>query len=120
MQNNPTTDKVKLGLAALIALAAMVGFYYLAASPLVVRIGVLLAGAALAAGVGWTSEPGKRFFAYCKDAVEETNKVVWPSRKETVQTTGVVVAFVVVMALFLWIVDASLVWLVKVLVGRDA
>ena len=52
--------------------------------------------------------------------IEETKKVVWPSRKETIQTTGVVVAFVIVMALFLWVVDASLVWLVRVIVGREA
>jgi preprotein translocase subunit SecE len=119
LQTNPTADKIKLGLAALIALAAMAGFYYLSTSPLVARIGVLLGGAAVAAGVGWTSEPGKRFFAYCQDAIAETKKVVWPSRKETVQSTGVVVAFVVIMALFLWVVDASLVWLVRILVGRE-
>jgi preprotein translocase subunit SecE len=119
LQTNPTADKIKLGLVALIVLAAMAGFYYLSASPLVARIGVLLGGAAVAAAVAWTSEPGKRFFAYCQDAVAETKKVVWPSRKETVQSTGVVVAFVVIMALFLWVVDASLVWLVKVLVGRE-
>jgi preprotein translocase subunit SecE len=113
-------DKIKLAFAALIALGAMVGFYSLASSPLVVRIGVLLACAVIAALVAWTSEPGKRFFAYCQDAIEETKKVVWPSRKETIQTTGVVVAFVIVMALFLWVVDASLVWLVRVIVGREA
>jgi preprotein translocase subunit SecE len=119
LQTNSTADKIKLGLAALIALAAMAGFYYLSTSPLVARISVLLGGAAVAAAAAWTSEPGKRFFAYCQDAVAETKKVVWPARKETVQSTGVVLAFVVVMALFLWVVDASLVWLVRVLVGRD-
>jgi len=119
LQSNSTADKIKLVLAALIVLAGMVGFYYLSMSPLVVRIGVLLGTAAVAAALAWTSEPGKRFFAYCQDAVEETKKVVWPSRKETMQTTAVVVAFVVVMALFLWVVDASLVWLVRVLVGRE-
>ena len=50
---------------------------------------------------------------YCQDSITETKKVVWPSRKETLQTTGVVVAFVMVMAVFLWVVDASLVWLVR-------
>ena len=119
LQTNPTADKIKLGLAALIALGAMAGFYYLSTSPLVARIGVLFAGAAVAAGVAWTSEPGKRFFAYCQDAIAETKKVVWPSRKETVQSTAVVVGFVVIMALFLWVVDASLVWLVRMLVGRE-
>jgi preprotein translocase subunit SecE len=119
LQTNPTADKIKLGLAALIALGAMAGFYYLSTSPLVARIGVLLGGAAVAAAVAWTSEPGKRFFAYCQDSIAETKKVVWPSRKETIQSTAVVVAFVIVMALFLWVVDASLVWLVKMLVGRE-
>jgi preprotein translocase subunit SecE len=119
VQTNPTADKIKLGLTGLIVLAGMVGYYYLSTSPLVVRLLVLLAGVLLGGLVGWTSEPGKRFFAYTQDAIAETKKVVWPSRKETVQTTGVVVAFVIVMALFLWVVDASLVWLVKALVGRE-
>ena len=119
LQSNSTADKIKLVLAALIVLAGMVGFYYLSMSPLVVRIGVLLGTAAVAAALAWTSEPGKRFVVYCQDAIAETKKVHWPSRKDTIQTTAAVVAFVVVMALFLWIVDASLVWLVKVLVGRE-
>jgi preprotein translocase subunit SecE len=119
VQTNPTADKIKLGLTGLIVLAGMIGYYYLSTSPLVIRLLVLLAGVVLGAAVGWTSEPGKRFFAYTQDAIAETKKVVWPSRKETVQTTGVVVAFVIVMALFLWVVDASLVWLVKALVGRE-
>ncbi len=119
VQTNPTADKIKLGLTGLIVLAGMVGYYYLSTSPLVIRLLVLLAGVVLGGAVGWTSEPGKRFFAYTQDAIAETKKVVWPSRKETVQTTGVVVAFVIVMALFLWVVDASLVWLVKALVGRE-
>ena len=45
--------------------------------------------------------------------------MVWPTRKETLQTTGVVFAFVVVMALFLWMVDASLLWVVKKLMGQS-
>jgi preprotein translocase subunit SecE len=50
--------------------------------------------------------------------VAEARKVVWPTRKETIQTTGVVFAFVVVMALFLWLVDAGLLWAVKLLMGQ--
>ena len=119
VQSHLTADKIKLYVSGLIVLAAMVGFYYLATSPLVVRIGVLLLGVVLAAGLAWTTEPGKRFYAYCHESIAETKKVVWPSRKETIQTTGVVVAFVIVMALFLLVVDASLVWLVKVIIGRE-
>jgi preprotein translocase subunit SecE len=107
------TDKIKLGIAALLIAAAVWGFYYLGASPMIARLGVILAGVLVATAVAWTSEPGKRFYAYSQEAIAETKKVVWPSRKETVQTTGVVVAFVIVMAIFLWIVDAILAWVVE-------
>ena len=66
------------------------------------------------------TEPGRQFFAFAQESVAETKKVVWPSRKETVQTTGMVLAFVLVMAIFLWIVDAVLVWGVKFLMGPGA
>jgi len=70
--------------------------------------------------VVWTTAPGKQFFAFSQEAIVETKKVVWPTRKETVQTTGLVLAFVLVMAIFLWIVDALLVWGVKLLMGPGA
>ena len=119
-QSMVLADKIKLAVAGLVVVATVIGFYVLSTSPLVVRMGLLLAGVAVALAVGWTSETGKRFYAYCQESVTETKKVVWPSRKETIQTTGIVVAFVIVMALFLWVVDASLVWMVKMLVGREA
>ena len=72
------------------------------------KLASVLVGLLLAAGVAWTSEPGKRFFAFGKDSVAEAKRVVWPTRKETLQTTAVVIAFAVTMALFLWAVDASL------------
>ena len=46
----------------------------------------------------------------------EAKKVVWPTRKETVQTTGIVFAFVLVMAIMLWITDKSLEWVLYDLV----
>ena len=66
----------------------------------------------------WLTEPGKQFYAYAQESVTETKKVVWPTRKETLQTTAIVFAFVIVMALFLWLVDASLLWVVKKLIGQ--
>ena len=79
----------------------------------------VLAGLGAAAGVAWFTEPGRRFFAFSQDAVTEARKVVWPTRKETMQMTGVVILFVIVMALFLWIVDGTLTWLVQLLMGRS-
>ena len=111
-------DKIKLVVAFLAVVAGIAGFYYLQDSVAVLKLASVLVGLLLAAGVAWTSEPGKRFFAFCKDSVAEAKRVVWPTRKETLQTTAVVIAFAVTMALFLWAVDASLMVVVNKMMGR--
>ena len=113
-------DKIKLGLAVLLVIAGIAGFYLLKDSAAILRVASVLAGLVAAALVAWTTAPGREFFVYAQESVAETKKVVWPSRKETVQTTGMVLAFVLVMAIFLWIVDALLVWGVKLLMGPGA
>ncbi|HWA14699.1 MAG TPA: preprotein translocase subunit SecE [Burkholderiales bacterium] len=113
-------DKIKLVVAVLLVIAGVAGFYYLADSSLLLRIASVLAGLVLAAVVAWTSTQGKQFVIFAQEAVVETKKVVWPSRKETIQTTGMVIAFVFVMAVFLWIVDALLAWGVKWFIGPGA
>jgi preprotein translocase subunit SecE len=111
-------DKIKLVVAFLVVVAGIAGFYYLHESAAVLKLASVLVGLLVAAGVVWTSEPGKRFFAFGKDSVAEAKRVVWPTRKETLQTTGVVIAFAVTMALFLWAVDASLMIVVNKMMGR--
>jgi len=113
-------DKIKLALAVLLVIAGIAGFYYLGDQALILRVASVLGGLVAAVLVAWMTEPGRQFHAYAQEAVAETKKVVWPSRKETVQTTGMVLAFVLVMAVFLWIVDAILVWGVKLLMGPGA
>lgn len=112
------TDKIKLGFAVLLLAAGIAGYYMLAEHALVLRVLTVLAGVALATSVAWFTVPGKQFFAFGKDSWVETKKVVWPTRKETLQTTGVVFLLVVVIAIFLWIVDAGLMWAVKLLMGQ--
>jgi len=103
-----TADRLKIALAVIAVIAGLAGFYILSQQPLVLRIATVLAGLVIAVGIASTSEPGKRFFAFGREAVAETKKVVWPSRKETIQTTAVVFGFVLIMALFLWATDKSL------------
>ena len=74
------------------------------------RVGVLIGGLVVAIVIAWFSQSGKRFLAYARESYEETKRVVWPSRKETVSTTGIVFGFVVIMAIFLFLVDKSLEW----------
>jgi preprotein translocase subunit SecE len=84
----------------------------------VLRVLMVLAGLAMGAFVGWLSQPGKEFYVFAQEAWAEAGRVSWPSRKETLQTTGIVFLFVVIMALFLFAVDASLAWIVKLMTGR--
>ncbi len=109
-------DKAKLAAAAALVLGAVAAFYLLAAQPLWVRVIALLVLLAAAVGVFLVSESGKQLIAFGQDAVRETKKVVWPSRKEAMQMTGYVFAFVVVMALFLWFTDKTLEWVLYDLV----
>lgn len=103
-------DKAKLAAAAALVLGSVVAFYLLAGSGTWVRVGTLLALLVAAVAVFVTSEPGRQLIAYSRDSVKETRKVVWPARKEAMQMTGYVFAFVVVMALFLWLVDQLIAW----------
>jgi preprotein translocase subunit SecE len=112
-------DKIKIALAMMLAVGGIAAFYYLAQSPTVVRVAAVLLGFAAAAFVMWTSDPGKQFHEYAQESVAETRKVVWPTRKETLQTTGIVFAFVLVMALFLWAVDSVLLWIVRRLLATE-
>ena len=109
---------IKLIVACLLVVAGIAGFYYLQGSAEVLRVLSVLLGMVLAAVVLWTSEPGKRFFVFSKESVGEAKRVVWPTRKETMQTTGVVVLFAVVMAIFLWLVDATILFAINKLMGR--
>ena len=112
-------DKIKLLIAFLLIAAGVVGFYALQDSAAVLRVLSVLLGVLAAAGMFWTTASGKQFFAFAKDSVAEAKRVVWPTRKETIQTTAVVIAFAVVMALFLWAVDATLLTIVNKLMGRS-
>ena len=104
------TDKAKLAGVAVLVVGAVVAFYALGQQDLWLRVLALLALIAVAAAVFFTSEPGKQLIAYGRDSVKEVRKVVWPSRQEAMQMTGYVFAFVVVMALFLWLTDKTLEW----------
>jgi preprotein translocase subunit SecE len=111
-------DKIKLALAVGCIVLGVWAYYYFSETAMVLRILMVVAGLLAAAGVAWLSEPGKQLLAFAQESWQEAGKVAWPTRKETLQTTGIVFAFVVVMALFLFAVDTTLAWIVKLLTGR--
>ena len=109
-------DKAKLAVAVGLVIAAIAGFYALSKQGALVQWGVLLLGIAAAVVVFLVSESGRQLVGFSKDSVKEVKKDVWPTRKESVQMTLYVFAFAVVMALFLWLTDQTLAWVLYDLV----
>ena len=103
-------EKARLAVAGLLVIGALVAFYLLTSPGAIAQWGGLVAGRVLAAVVFFTSESGKGLIGFGRDSWREVKKVVWPTRKETLQTTAFVFAFSIVMALFLWLTDKTLEW----------
>ena len=100
-------DIVKLVIAGALLAAGIAGYYLLSEQALILRVLAVIAGTVAGAAVAWFTAPGKTFAAFARESIVEVKKVVWPSRKETVQTTAAVFAFVVVMAVYLWASDKT-------------
>lgn len=103
-------DKLKFLIAALAVIAGVAGFYLLGADSTLLRVGAFLAGVVIAVVLVMTTEKGRQLAAFVRESIAESRKVVWPSRKETIQTTAMVFVFVLVMAIFLWLTDKTLEW----------
>ena len=114
-----TADRLKLGLSVLVIIAGIVGYSYFESKlPVVARIAIFVASLVLAGLIAWSSETGRRTVAFAQESYNEVKRVTWPTRKETMQMTGIVFAFVAIMGLFLWILDKSVEWLLfSVLLG---
>ena len=110
-------DLLKWLVVVALVVVGVVGNQYYSAQPILYRVLVLLVLAGVAAFVGLQTGKGKAFFVLAKEARAEIRKVVWPTRQETTQTTLIVVAVVLVMAVLLWGLDSLLGWLVSLIVG---
>ena len=110
-------DVAKWSAVAVLVAVAVVGNQYFAAEPILYRVLGIVVLAVAAGFLALQTVKGGAFFALVKDARAEMRKVVWPTRQETTQTTLIVVAVVLVMALLLWGLDSLLGWLVSLIVG---
>ena len=111
-------ERIKIAIAALVAVGGFVAFYWMGDRALVLRLAALLGALAVAVVILWFTQPGQTFLAFSRESWDEAKRVVWPTRKETLQTTGVVFAFVFLMAFFLWVVDTGLLWVTQKLLGQ--
>jgi preprotein translocase subunit SecE len=121
VEEQPTVvDSAKLALAIVIVLAGLVGYYYFADSSALLRaLGVILA-VAVGAVVALTSLQGKTLWKFIQGARVELNKIVWPTREETIQTTLVVLVVALIGGVFFWLLDLFLLWLTTRIPGQGS
>jgi len=105
-------DRIKLVLALGLIVAGIFGFYTFADSNMALRVAMVVTGVIAGAGLALTSETGKGAWQFMASARTEVRKVVWPGQKETVQSTMIVVAMVIVIGLYLWLADLVSFWAV--------
>jgi preprotein translocase subunit SecE len=111
-------DKVKVVIAIALLVGGVAAYYIYEDSPTVVRVAGVLLALAMAIGVFMTSVPGRDLWRFVQGSRVELRKVVWPTRQETVQTTLVIIFFVILMGIFFWLLDMFLMWATKLLTGQ--
>lgn len=121
MQKNEISDNmntVKLSVALLLLVGSVVLFYVYSGQPVLFRVGGLLVGIFVSVGIALQTPNGRNVWAFFQDAQVEVRKVVWPTRKETVQTTLVIILVVIIIAAILWLLDILLGWTIGSLMGH--
>jgi preprotein translocase subunit SecE len=111
-------DTALMTLSIVVLFAGIVAFYWFDEQALLVRIAMVIAGLAAAAGLMWFSWYGREFWQFVLAARVELRKVVWPEREETIKTTYVVFFFAIVMGVFFWLLDMVLTYLTRLLGGQ--
>jgi preprotein translocase subunit SecE len=113
-------DTALVSLSILAILGGIGAFYWFDDQPLPIRIGLVVAGLGVGAGLAWLSWYGREFWQFALAARIELRKVVWPDREETIKTTYVVFIFAVLMGLFFWGLDWVLTWMTRLMTGQSA
>jgi preprotein translocase subunit SecE len=118
-----TTSKYKFDffiwlLVVLLIAAGIVGFYYFAEYSFLLRVIILLVVMSLAGLLASTTKKGQATLFFLRESHLEIRRVVWPTRQETLQMTGVVLLMVVLVALIIWFLDSILLWLVRLITGQ--
>jgi preprotein translocase subunit SecE len=121
VEEQPTiVDTAKLVFAIVVVLAGLVGYYYFADASALLRALAVIVALGVAAAVAFTSLQGRTLWKFIQGARVELNKVVWPTREETIQTTLVVLVVALFGGVFFWLLDLFLLWLTTRITGQGS
>ncbi|MFK8010591.1 MAG: preprotein translocase subunit SecE [Marinicellaceae bacterium] len=111
-------EKIRWWLAIAAVIAGVAGnLYFEDELAQIIRVLITIGGIVLGALIASTTVKGRNFFSFIKSSNIERQKIVWPTRNETLQTTLVVIVVVIVIGIFLSIVDFFFSWLVGYFFG---
>ncbi len=116
-QESGQFDIAKLGLAIIAIIAGIGGFYIYADQSLLLRVIGLLLMLSIAVGLVYTSTLGQSLWSFAQGSRIELKKIVWPTKKETIQTTLIVVVMVLFVGILLWMFDGLLMWGIGLVTG---
>ncbi|WFE69293.1 preprotein translocase subunit SecE [Thiomicrospira sp. R3] len=117
-ESKNSLDTAKLIAAVVVLVGSIIAYYNFSGLHAVVRVLMVLFGVGAAVAIVYTTELGEGWFRYLVHTKKEVRQVVWPTRKETAQTTLIVVIAVIIVGIFLWLIDMFLLWAVKLLTGQ--
>ncbi|MCG5499481.1 preprotein translocase subunit SecE [Ectothiorhodospira lacustris] len=106
-------DTVKLLVAVGLLVAGVIGFYWFSDGSTLLRVLGLLAISGVAVGIVFTTAKGRTLAGFLQDSRTEVRKMVWPTRVETLQTSLVVLAVTILVAIMLWLIDMLLGWSIR-------
>ncbi|ANF59389.1 preprotein translocase subunit SecE [Halotalea alkalilenta] len=117
VQTTSRHDAIKWAIAVVLVALAVAGNIYFADQPLLYRVLGVVVVAGLGVYVGFTTAKGRELIELGRSAKKEIQRVVWPTRQETIQTTAIVMVAVLIVGLVLWLIDTLLGWLVSGIIG---
>ena len=117
-QQNSSFDWLKWLISAILLIAGIVANYYYNYQPWPLRLLAWLFLLGIVTATVLQTNQGKQLLSFARESRMELRKVFWPTRQETIQTTLIVAAMVVVLALLLWGIDGVLMWLIGWLTGQ--
>ena len=116
-QGSGQLDVVKLGLSILVLVAGIAGFYFFGEYSLLLRVIALLVVLSMSLALVYTTNLGQSFWMFAQGSTVELRKIVWPTKKETMQTTLIVVVMVLFVGILLWMFDGLLMWAISYITG---
>ncbi len=102
-----------------VIVGGVIGYYALAQQMVLLRLIYCLVTISLLLVILFKTKFGDKLYIYWNDAIFELRKVVWPTKKQTIQSTLAVLAMVFITAILLWALDAVFIKIIAKIIGNS-